>query len=312
MTITRGRFPTRRSTWLRRRGRRFALCAVLVVLASACADDDDDDELTGVEPPPPGATQPLDPDVPPVTAGSWYRPPLDVTWQWQLSGTINTSYAADLFDIDLFDAPASVIGQLKARGVRVFCYFSAGSGEDWRPDYRSIPASALGRPLDGWPGERWLDIRDRTVFAIMLARLDLAVTRGCDGVEPDNVTAYRNETGFAISARDQLAFNRNLANAAHTRGLAIALKNDGDQVLELVDYYDLELNEECHAYDECEQLLPFLGRGKPVLNAEYPPSYRGGPPDAAVRAICQKAASQGTRTLILPVDLDDAFRWSCT
>jgi hypothetical protein len=137
--------------------------------------------------------------------------------------------------------------------------------------------------------------------------LDLAVSKSCDGVEPDNVTAFENDTGFPISARDQLAFNRNLANAAHARGLAIALKNDGDQVAELVDYFDLVVNEECHTYDECG----LFGAGKPVLNAEYVPSYRGGPPNSTVLTICQKATRFGTRTLVLPLDLDDSFRWSC-
>lgn len=46
----------------------------------------------------------------------------------------------------------------------------------------------------------------------MVARLDLAVSRGCDGVEPDNVDGYTNNTGFALVPMDQLAFNRNLAN----------------------------------------------------------------------------------------------------
>jgi hypothetical protein len=288
-----------------------ALCALLLVLAPAgCEDGDDDDDIAGPGPNPPGA-QPLDPDVAPVTGGNWYRPPIDVTWQWQLSGTINTAYSVNVYDIDLFDAPGSVIGQLQARGVRVLCYFSAGSAEDFRSDFGTIPSSAIGKPLDGSPDERWLDVRSLAVFAVMLARLDLAVAKGCDGVEPDNVTAFQNDTGFPITAREQLAFNRNLANAAHTRGLAVALKNDGDQVADLVDYYDLEVNEECHTFDECDALRPFLTRGKPVLNAEYVPSYGGGAPTPEVLAICQKAALAGTRTLVLPLDLDDAFRWSC-
>jgi hypothetical protein len=38
---------------------------------------------------------------------------------------------------------------------------------------------------------------------------------------------------------------------------------------ELVAWFDLSVNEECHFYDECEQLQPFIDAGKPVLNAEY-------------------------------------------
>ena len=31
---------------------------------------------------------------------------------------------------------------------------------------------------------------------------------GCDGVEPDNVDGYVNDTGFDLTAGDQLDFNR--------------------------------------------------------------------------------------------------------
>ena len=44
-------------------------------------------------------------------------------------------------------------------GLKPVCYFSAGSAEDWRPDFRQFPSAAIGRALDGWPGESWVDIR---------------------------------------------------------------------------------------------------------------------------------------------------------
>lgn len=273
------------------------------LLIHGCGDSDDG--ITAE----PSLPADLDPAVAPVILGTWYRPPLDVTWQWQLGGAINTSYAVALYDLDLFDAPAAVITQLHARSARVMCYFSAGSAENWRPDYARFPSSAVGKPLDGYPDESWVDIRSKAVFDVMLARLDLAVQRSCDAVEPDNVTAYNNNTGFAISAEHQLAFNRHLANAAHQRGLAIALKNDGEQAAQLVDYFDLELNEECHDYDECDELRPFTQNGKPVLNAEYASTAAAAQQKGT--SVCMRARASGLRTLILPIDLDDKFRVSC-
>jgi hypothetical protein len=232
-----------------------------------------------------------------------------VTWQWQLTGPIQTTVQAELYDIDLFEAPDGVIGSLHALGRRVLCYFSAGSVEEGRPDAARFPPSAVGRPLEDYPNERWLDIRRQEVLDIMSARLDLAVRRGCDGVEPDNVNGYANNTGFSLTAADQLAFNRNLANQAHLRNLAVALKNSGDHAAELVAYYDLELNEECHRYEECDQLRPFLDAGKPVLNAEYASNSSAATRQAAT--VCPQATSKGLRTLILPLDLDGSFRVSC-
>ncbi|MCH7683637.1 MAG: endo alpha-1,4 polygalactosaminidase, partial [Gemmatimonadetes bacterium] len=92
-------------------------------------------------------------------------------------------------------------------------------------------------------------------------------------------------------------------------GLAVALKNDLDQILDLIAYFDLSVNEQCHEFDECSLLQPFVTGGKAVFNAEYDSRFVS---DAAVRdAMCATARAENLRTLILPLDLDDSFRFSC-
>jgi len=191
----------------------------------------------------------------------------------------------------------------------VICYFSAGSYESWRPDSSAFPAEVLGSEMDGWD-ELWLDIRSDALKPVMLARLDLAKAKGCDGVEPDNVDGYSNDTGFPLSASDQLLYNRYLATEAHHRGLSIGLKNDLDQVATLEPYFDFALNEQCHAYDECTLLEPFIDADKPVFNAEYAARYVEDT-DHAREALCEEAQATGLQTLVLPLDLDDSFRYSC-
>jgi hypothetical protein len=242
-------------------------------------------------------------------AGARWQPRVSDTWQWQLQGTVDTSYDVEVYDIDLFDTSSDRIQALHADGRRVLCYFSAGSYENWRPDEGDFDQVDLGEPLDGWPGERWLDIRSARVRQIMQARLDLAAQKGCDGVETDNVDGYANVTGFPLTAADQLDYNRFLAQEAHRRDLAIALKNDVDQVDDLVDAFDLAVNEQCHEYNECSALAPFITAGKPVFNAEYDEAYVN---DAPTRqALCDDAHASGLRTLVLPLDLDGSFRYSC-
>jgi hypothetical protein len=41
---------------------------------------------------------------------------------------------------------------------------NAGAWERFRRD-KDFPDSVLGRALDGWPGERWVDIRRMGVLA---------------------------------------------------------------------------------------------------------------------------------------------------
>ena len=58
-----------------------------------------------------------------VSTGNWYKPELFTTWQWQLTGTIDQTVEAEMFDIDLFDTPAATIASLKGEGKKVICYF---------------------------------------------------------------------------------------------------------------------------------------------------------------------------------------------
>lgn len=249
------------------------------------------------------------PSDPPVTIGTWYRPTVTTSWQWQLSGTVNTGYDVALYDVDLFDSPDQLISDLHTASRKVICYFSAGSYEEWRPDAGQYLPADLGNNLSGWAGERWVDIRSANVRTILLARLDLAQQRGCDGVEPDNMDGYTNNSGFALTAQDQLDFNAFLANAAHERGLAVGLKNDLDQIEALVDYFDFSVNEQCNQYNECDRLTAFVSAGKPVFNAEYANTYVND--SAARQALCDDARTRNFRTLVLPVALDDAYRLSC-
>ena len=105
---------------------------------------------------------------------------------------------------------------LKAAGRRVICYVNAGAFEEWRPDAKRFPKAVLGKDLDGWPGERWLDIRQwGKLEPILAARFDTCRAKGFDAVEPDNVDGYANDSGFPLTAADQLTFNRRVADLAH-------------------------------------------------------------------------------------------------
>ncbi len=164
----------------------------------------------------------------------------------QLNGVLNTGYNVDVYDVDLFDTSAATITALKSSGKKVICYFSAGSGENWRSDYSSFQASDLGLNLDGWPGEKWLDVRSQSVLDVMAARLDLAVTKGCDGVDPDNMDGFLQNSCFTISSNEQLAYNRAIANLARSKGLSVGLKNDPTQAFGLESYFDFSLTEQCY------------------------------------------------------------------
>ena len=247
------------------------LMAMLVlVLAKGCSG-----EFTGDGP---AKDTTVDKTPPPDKANPWWQPKPGTRWPWQLKGTIATNHKVDMYDIDLIMNKASIIASLKAKGYTVICYFSAGTYEKNRPDAASFPSAALGKKMKDWD-EYWLDITNKTIWSIMAKRLDLAKSKGCDGVEPDNVDGYDNSSGFSLSGNDQLAFNKYIAAEAHKRKLSVGLKNDLKQISALVSHFDWALNEECLDFNECGKMAPFINANKAVFHVEY---------DTTAKAICSK------------------------
>jgi hypothetical protein len=217
-----------------------------------------------------------------AVADAEWRPAPRTTWQWQLSGPVDTSVDAQVYDIDLFDAPEETIDALHAAGRRVVCSFSAGSYEVRRPDAASFPRRVRGESLDPpYASERWLDIRSGELRPIMEARLDLARSKQCDGVEPDNLDGYENDSGFRLFARHQRTYNRFIAQEAHERGLAVGLKNNAKQATALEPSFDFAVVEQCFEFEECRKYQPFIDAGKAVFQAEYD----GDPADFCPRAL---------------------------
>lgn len=234
-----------------------------------------------------------DPEPDPDPQGVWMPTP-GTTWQWQLTGNIDTGVQADVYDIDGFDVAQSVINELKADGRHLICYFSAGSWEDWRDDADDFPAAVLGNG-NGWPGERWLDIRRLDVLMpIMEARMDVCKAKGFDAIEPDNIDGYSNSTGFSLSGADQLAYNKALAAAAHVRGLSIGFKNNVEQAGASEPFFDFAINEECFMWDECGELSVFIDAGKAVFHAEY---------DLDLDEFCDEANDLGFSSILKDINL---------
>ena len=62
--------------------------------------------------------------------------------------------------------------------------------------------SLSGRPLACCLEIRWRStriVRSASVRGVMQGRLDLAAQKGCTAVEPDNVDAYSNASGFPLT-----------------------------------------------------------------------------------------------------------------
>lgn len=230
---------------------------------------------------PSASATPAPPSPVACAGGPCWHPALQTSWNWVLSVVPTAPYRnVQMYDVDGFNASSADVSALHNAGIKAVCYLSAGTYEDWRPDASQFPSSVLGKS-NGWPGEKWLDIREiqsqnSVLRSIMDARLDMCRTKGFDMVELDNVDGYTNKTGFPLTAADQVYFNATLANDAHARGLTVLHKNDNEQIPNLLPYFDGALNEQCNQYKECTTaqngsygLDQYVSAGKPVFQAEY-------------------------------------------
>lgn len=224
----------------------------------------------------------------------WQPAPTD-RWAIQYGGPLDVPDGVDVVDLDMEETPASVIADLHDDGLRVVCYIAAGSWEPYRSDSDRFPDEILGEVYVGFEDERWLDIRSPALRPILTDRIERSAEKGCDAVDPDNVHGYEVDTGFPLTADDQLAFNRWLFAEVHRHGMAVGLKNDIHQAAELVDEVEFHVNEECMQFDECELLQPFVDAGKPVWSIEYQ-----GDPDE----VCAEAERLGFATWLKDLSLD--------
>lgn len=246
-----------------------------------------------------------------LTEAVQWKPTAGMTWNIELVNPPKASQANDqaykAWDFDLFDSSTSLVSTFKSKDHDVICYFSAGTAENWRPDYKEFPADALGNKVAGWAGERWVDTRNPTVRSIMKARIQKAASMGCDAVDPDNIDAYENNPGFPLTKEDAISYVTFLATTAHDEGLACGLKNGGAIVESVLDVTDFCVSEQCSDYTyksgtECLQYQPFIKQNKPVFHLEY--TAKEPAPAKVVKLACDNKDAAGFSNLIKHLSLN--------
>jgi hypothetical protein len=252
---------------------------------------------------------PLDPIPCDTGQGSCYAPSVMASWQWQLAcdtdpTCTDLSVEVDWYDVDWEETPAATVDAIHEVGAHAACYISAGTWEDWRGDRAAFPPEVIGRAYPGWPGERWLDIRQiDTLLPIMEARMAACREKGFDGVQLDNVDGWENDPGFPLTQQDYAAYSARLANLAHQMGLSAGWENAAENVPALLPYFDWFIMESCTAWGECELAAPMVEAGKFVGAVEYDAAYQD-------LSFCETYAALGISGMFKTLDLN-SYRLAC-
>ena len=203
--------------------------------------------------------------------GDYWKPEAGLTWQWQLSEAVGNPLDVDVYDID-WEADKATVDKLHAAGIKVICYVSVGSWEDFRPDAKDFPASVIGNDYEGWPGEKYIDIRSEALRAVMSIRFDTCKSKGFDAIEPDNMDVFElgADSGFPLTRKDGIEYAKWLATAAHSRGLGIGQKNAASITSDIAATYDWALTESCYSDGNwCGDVKAYASANKPVFMCEY-------------------------------------------
>lgn len=176
----------------------------------------------------------------------------------------------------------------------------------WRSDYNKFQSADLLAPLPGWQGERIVDTRSQNVRQIILDRIQEMKDIGCDGIEPDNTDSYTN-TSSALNTTTALDYLQFLTDTAHSKGLAVSLKNNAELVNSKLpngktvhQAHDFAIVEECYKWGECDAYSNFIANNKAVFIVEY-----------SDRLLCSDANSKNFDAYKMNLDLDGGSRVPC-
>lgn len=251
-------------------------------------------------------------------ASSWPQIKPNTRFAWNLQSApsetaLDNQSGPKVYDFDFLNSNAAQIARIKAKGVDVVCYFSAGTDEDWTPDHDQFKAGDTFGKLPGWEGEQVVDTRSTNVRSIMYNRIQTMHNLGCNGIDPDNVDAYTNIKS-PLTATTALNYMQFLSDTAHNFHMSIALKNSGNLVNQklpdgqtVVQAYDYAIVEQCYQYKECDLYKPFVDVGKAVTILEY----KGTASTWATSADCKDADAKNYDAYLTSLSLNGGPSTAC-
>ncbi|HEX7302871.1 endo alpha-1,4 polygalactosaminidase [Lentzea sp.] len=256
--------------------------ALAALVLSGCADEPESES--------PGPK----PSAPPTAQGV-RLPPEKAVLDYQLGAAYPPPGGVTLVVRDSTAEPAP--------GLYSVCYVNGfqsqpGERDVWLTERAHLVLKdSSGKPVNDpkWPDEFLLDTSTPAargeLAAIFGATVDRCAAKGFQAVEIDNLDSFLRSDG-RLTADDNLAYAKALADRAHGKGLAIGQKNSAEQAARGRSEvgFDFAVTEECHRWSECSSYTGVYGTH--VLDIEYTDDLRG-----TFRDVCADPETPATTTL---------------
>lgn len=184
------------------------------------------------------------------------------------------------------DAAPREVRSLRKRGMLVVSYLSVGTVEGWRHYAPMVPASWTLADVEGWPNERFVDVRQRGWQRIMVAEIQVLASAGFDGVYLDNLDVAEQFPETKAAVVELVTKMRAAAPALlliGQNGLVVASRLPIDAVAHEDVFSRWDDGYRPSTTEETAAILPSLrrlrARGLPVFTLDY---ARPGSRDAQV------------------------------
>ncbi len=164
------------------------------------------------------------------------------------------------------------IPKIKTNNNQVAGYISAGTGEDWREDFKALKPFLTTKEWPQWKGEYFVSETTTGILTVMKKRIDKMADWGLGWVEFDNMDWLDEDTrvqyNLTATVQEAKTYINALCDYTHAKGMQCMAKNTVDGFGQFDGVLYESFHSEKNWWDK-QGTRDFLNAGKLVIINHY-------------------------------------------